>query len=1300
MEQVLLGVSEDMAVWLKERKPTSLEELGKLADDYALARKSEGARPGRSNAPGLIKEQAKKNPDNKPTSHFRSPPVESRTQVNFRGDRRCFSCGRWGHLSYTCPNQKAPGKGESKALFAEACDNVAWNEDSIKYLRRGTVDGRPVQMLVDTGSDRTIVSAGVVKRAKMDPSRKVPIQCVHGDVCSYPTAVVKLAVGPWKKETRVAVAPNLPVAVLLGRDTYECSSGGSQETVKGLAVITRSQSRRANTGDPNEDQGDPDEDQGDPDEQQGDPDEDQGNLDGQQGDLVKGVGDPLDGVGDIIESAGGSVESPNQDHDRDPEIRVDTGDEETRGKDPASITLSDMDVELLERDETGEGAVDLEFQVSALDATPEQIVAMQQADPSLKQIRDLLSGTVMEDRGSSSQFHYRDGMLYRTWKPQGAEAGGPQEYEQLVLPSQCRGAVLRLAHEVPMAGHLGVTKTKDRVLQRYYWPGVFKDVAQYCRSCEVCQRSTPRRPLRAEMIPMPLMTRPFERIAMDIVGPLPQSKSGNRFILTIVDYATRYPEAIALPSTEASRIAKELVTYFSRVGIPEEILSDQGANFMSGLLQEVYQLLHIRRIRTSPYHPQTDGLVERFNGTLKGMLRKFVGRGRSDWDDYLPYLLFAYREVPQETTGFSPFELLYGRRVRGPLDVLKESWTGEAEGREVVASQVLEMRERLQEMMGLVQINVEKAQQRQKHLYDRKASPRSLTAGEQVLVLLPNPHHSLKLEWVGPYNVLQQVSPVDYVIEMPGRRKKRRVYHINLLKKYHPPEMSFLAIGEGETELVEVDIPVWEDEGISESLYPIGEQEDPEIEKCGADLSAEQKAQLHQVMKENFSIFESRPGRTTVVEHQIRTGDAAPVRQKPYRIPYSKRELVKKELDDMLEAKVIRPSVSPWAAPIVLVPKKDGTTRFCVDYRKLNVKATFDAYPMPRVEEMFESIGAAKVITTLDLAKGYWQIPMEASSREKTAFTTPFGLYEFEVMPFGLHSAPATFQRMIDEILRDCRSFSGSYIDDIAIFSNSWEEHVQHLQEVFSRLSAANLHVKVKKCQFGHTEAHYLGHIIGQGKVEPDDKKIAAVLKYPTPTCKKDVRAFLGMVGYYRRFIDHFATIATPLTNLTKKWESDKVCWTAECEKAFVQLKQLIGSNPVLMVADPTKPYVLQTDASNFGLGAVLSQTGDDGLEHPVAYASRKLQPRETKYSTIEKECLAIVWSLKLFHVYLYGQAFSIETDHQPLSWLQKMKDSNARLTRWSLLIQPYRFELKYRKGVDNKNADGLSRSRELTVEA
>jgi len=239
------------------------------------------------------------------------------------------------------------------------------------------------------------------------------------------------------------------------------------------------------------------------------------------------------------------------------------------------------------------------------------------------------------------------------------------------------------------------------------------------------------------MISMPLNDNPFQCIGMDVVGPLPMSRSGNKYILTISDYANRYPEAIPLPSTEASWIAKELVLLFSRVGIPEEILTDQGTNFMSALLQEVYRLLNINRIRTSPYHPQTDGLVERFNGTLKAMMKKFTSKNKKDWDEYLPYLLFAYREAPHESTGFSPFELLYGRRVRGPLDILREVWSEEESEKITEVTHLVQMWERLEEMAGLVRANLTRAQKRQKKSYDEKVKVQPLEVGDEVLVLLP-----------------------------------------------------------------------------------------------------------------------------------------------------------------------------------------------------------------------------------------------------------------------------------------------------------------------------------------------------------------------------------------------------------------------------------------------------------------------------------------------------------------------------------------------------------------------------------
>ena len=305
-------------------------------------------------------------------------------------------------------------------------------------------------------------------------------------------------------------------------------------------------------------------------------------------------------------------------------------------------------------------------------------------------------------------------------------------------------------------------------------------------------------------------------------------------------------------------MAKELVHLFSHVGVPDEILTDQGSNFMSALLEEMYCLLHIKRIRTTPYHPQTDGLVERFNGTLKGMLRKFVNRSQKDWDEYLPYLLFAYREVPQETTGFSPFDLLYGRCVRGPLDVLKEDWTGDRGTAVPVATYVVEMRERLAEMAQLVAKHTAIRQQKQKQHYDKNAKSRSFKVGDQVLVLLPTAANRLKLHWTGPYKITKQVGRVDYEVEMPGRRQERKIYHVNLMKKWYvmpsqpPIQTASLAFDlEGAMEELNDDEPTKYSEEINwpgpsdEQFFPLEESGTQELR---LDMEEPKRMQLQEVL--------------------------------------------------------------------------------------------------------------------------------------------------------------------------------------------------------------------------------------------------------------------------------------------------------------------------------------------------------------------------------------------------------------------------------------------------------------------
>ena len=292
-----------------------------------------------------------------------------------------------------------------------------------------------------------------------------------------------------------------------------------------------------------------------------------------------------------------------------------------------------------------------------------------------------------------------------------------------------------------------------------------------------------------------------------------------------------------------------------------------------------------------------------------------------------------------------------------------------------------------------------------------------------------------------------------------------------------------------------------------------------------------------------------------------------PIRQKPYRIPQAYKEKVFEELEDMEKNGIIEKSESEWVSPLVIVTKKDGGVRLCVDYGQLNQITKFDAYPMPRIEELLDNIGSARFITTLDLAKGYWQVPMNPEDRDKTAFVSPKGLYQFTTMPFGLSGAPATFQRMMDEVLRGTESFAGVYLDDIIIHSDTWEDHLRHLDEALKRLEDAGLTLKLKKCSFATEDCTYLGYRIGRGGVKPENSKVQAVAEMSRPTTKKDVRTFLGMAGYYRRFVKDYATIAEPLTELTRKNLPERVEWNNKAELAFQKLKRMLISAPRIQIS-------------------------------------------------------------------------------------------------------------------------------------
>src|SRR3954454_18919398 len=436
-------------------------------------------------------------------------------------------------------------------------------------------------------------------------------------------------------------------------------------------------------------------------------------------------------------------------------------------------------------------------------------------------------------------------------------------------------------------------------------------------------------------------------------------------------------------------------------------------------------------------------------------------------------------------------------------------------------------------------------------------------------------------------------------------------------------------------------------------------------------------------------------GRTDLIQHKINTGDARPIALPAYRLNPQKKEFLRKEIANMEEVGIIRKSKSPWAFPVVIVSKKDGTHRLCIDYRKLNKVTKPDAFPLPRIDDMLESFGQAKWFITLDLASGYWQVGMNPEDVEKTAFRTPYGLYEFLVMPFGLSYAPGTFQRLMNHILHEyLNDFVAVYLDDIIIFTKgTFEQHIEQLAKVFQKLREAKLKIKISKCHFCLPNIHFLGHVVGRDGIHPDPEKIDKVKNYSEPKNLTQLRAALGLFSYYRKFVKDLSKIARPLYALLKK--DVPFQWKNQQQEAFNYLKETLTKAPILSYPEFDKPFVIFTDASKIGLGAVLSQKRENGKEYVIAYASRSLNQAEKNYSVTEQECLAVIWAIKYFQHYLGMCPFELITDHSALKWLQTAKMPSGRRARWIMELQQYDFTIKHRPGKQNANADALSRIEE-----
>jgi transposase InsO family protein len=797
------------------------------------------------------------------------------------------------------------------------------------------------------------------------------------------------------------------------------------------------------------------------------------------------------------------------------------------------------------------------------------------------------------------------------------------------------------------------------------------------------------------MVTMPIATKPWEKIIFDIVGPLERSKKGNLYMLVVIDVHTHFPEAFPLKSIDSKSIATALVRLFTRVGIPAQIQHDQASNFMSKMMSQLYSMLGIRNITSSCYHAATNGLVERLNGTIKRLLKTcLIERDPRDWDQILDLVLFSLRSSKHETTGLSPFELMFGYPIRGPLDIVKELWVEEPkEGEPIEMHQyVLDLRTTMRELSKQAVERETAVKAEVKDRYDLKAELVEFKEGEKVFLLIPQMVSSLSPSWSGPYLVEKKTGPVTYQILTHDKKKRRRIVHANMLRPYIPRISCFIT---NESEEIQNKIPASFPESITRTLTSKDIFINPK-------LSQIQNNSIKNLLLKFDAIFSDLPGCTDIIEHEIRTIDNDPIHCVPYTIPYALIPEVEKEISIALKLGLIEPVINgknptAYAAPIILVKKKEkGLYRVCVDHRKLNLETIMPRYCLPNASHLVDKVSSAKYLSIIDMTRAYNQVRICESDIPKTGFLALGKHYVSKFMSFGLCGAPATFQLLIDTVLAGMETFAVAFLDDLCVFSNTFEEHLNHLTSVFGALKSAKLTAHPTKVKLAMFELLYLGHLVGGGKRAVDTEKINVLEKIKVPRSKRDVRSFLGFVGFYKSFIKDYSEIASPLTDLLKKDSPDLIPWSSETQRAFETLKRSLQEAPVLISPDFSKEMYVLCDSSQVACGAALCHM-EHGQLRPILFLGKKFSPAETRLSALERELLGILTVLNKLRFYLMGHPFYLLTDAKGLIFLKNKASINNKLTRWLLLLSEFDFKIGHVKGSQFQIPDYLSRFVEYT---
>ena len=963
----------------------------------------------------------------------------------------------------------------------------------------------------------------------------------------------------------------------------------------------------------------------------------------------------------------------------------------------------------------------------------EALINDQKNDDSLRNCWSLLK------RGKGN-FCLQDGVLMRDEKILG------QNFTQLVVPKSKREQVLEFGHD--LAGHMSPKKCSQRIRLSFWWPTIKCDVIGHAKQCKICQmraRKTcwDRVPIRATV----RQESSFLHWNYDILGPLSSDKLPYQYCLLLIDSMTRFPMAFAIKAPTAKNVCDCLVQTWSIFGVPRFVSADNATCNVAALTRELMKRFGVSPRFITPHHSEGNAAAERLIGTTKNLIAKVAAEHPKSWHKHLPFIMWALREVPSELTGVPPWVLAMGTLPRGPLAVLRETWTGECDFPLNLGKNPTDYLRELHQNLEIAKRYADSHTQRMQDVYVQRYNQRSkdkqFEVGDQVLILQPDSTASRMFSrWKGPGEVVVKRSPYSYVVELDGSRYR---LHANQLRKFHVKVDvvtvdNFGLVGPNCVGLADAVLPDVSSEAcfdeVADSSAPcvdgtalkvatcaIIHEEDadfgeiptckPPVDTCDSDnllpsqridpktlshLSDTDKQLLLTVLDKYSDVFSDKPGLYQGVQHSIPVSpDFRPRRLKEYKIPEKIKPEVMRQIQELLDLGIIQKSNSPMASPLVCILKgpagRDGV-RLAVDFRYLNRYTVSDAYPIPDVQDIVQKIGNSRWLSIADASQGYWQTAIQPEDQWKTGFICDDQLYEWTRTAFGMKSSGQTFCRAIQQVLEPIRDIVGSFVDDMVVHSFEFLKHLEDLDSFLTVIRNSGMTLKLRKCKFALPQIRFCGQIIGSGTRQPDPEKVAAVHAIKVPETKKQVRQIMGFFNYFRDSIPGFAALAQPITDLTKKSKSNKIQWGDTEQRALDKLKSAlqVATENVLYIIDQNKDYNLLVDSSNHTVAGALTQFSDEGVEHPVAFFSWKLTKTQQGWSTVEKEAYAALRSLQRVKQWVFGHRITVFSDHNPLTYLTEAAPKSAKLLRWALALQEFDVVFQYRAGKTHVVPDLLTR--------